>query len=131
MFNTIILALDGSERSGGAVRAVRQVAGPSSHIIAIHLKTHATELEHEILISRQLDDLQSAGLAVEFEPGTTVTGDEANVIARAARRHEADVIVAASQGYAPLRGVLVGSVTQRLLHLATCPVLVVPPARDA
>jgi nucleotide-binding universal stress UspA family protein len=130
MFETIILALDGSHRSDVAVDAVTDLAGPGSHVVAVHVKTHATEHDQDALITEQLERLRAAGMQVELERGTTVMGDEANVIARAGRRHDASVIVAATRGHTPLSGLLVGSVTQRLLHLADCPVLVIPPADE-
>ena len=48
------------------------------------------------------------------------------LIADAAKENEADVIVVGSRGYGRIAGVLLGSVTQRLLHVAPCPVLAVP-----
>ena len=39
----------------------------------------------------------------------------------------ADVIVAGTRGLGTPVGLLVGSVTHRLLHIAHCPVLAVPP----
>jgi len=35
--------------------------------------------------------------------------------------------VTGTRGHTALAGVIVGSVAQRLLHVAPCPVLVVPP----
>ena len=50
------------------------------------------------------------------------------MIADAAREVDADVIVVGTRGHAPIAGLLLGSVTQRLLHIAPCPVLSVPDA---
>jgi nucleotide-binding universal stress UspA family protein len=131
MFDTIILALDGSARSQSAVDAVLELAPGRGNVIAVHVKTHATETAQEHLIQAQVERLRAAGIDVELEWGSTVVGDEANVIARVARRHEGDLIVATTRGHSPLSGLLVGSVTQRLLHVAQCPVLVIPPAEVA
>jgi nucleotide-binding universal stress UspA family protein len=52
----------------------------------------------------------------------------AHVIAGVAGDAKADVIVSGTRGHTAIAGLLLGSVTQRLLHLAHCPVLVIPPA---
>jgi nucleotide-binding universal stress UspA family protein len=58
-------------------------------------------------------------------------GEAAHVVAEAAREEGADVIVVGTRGRGPLAGLLLGSVTQRLLHLAPCPVLAVPTRHTA
>jgi nucleotide-binding universal stress UspA family protein len=50
----------------------------------------------------------------------------AQMIADAARDFRADVIVVGTRGHTAIGGLLLGSVTQRLLHIATCPVLAIP-----
>ena len=52
-------------------------------------------------------------------------GDVVDVLATLDRR-DADLLVCGSRGYGPLRRVLLGGVSSRLLRRAACPLLVVP-----
>lgn len=54
----------------------------------------------------------------------------AHMIVDVAREVDADLIVVGTRGHTPIVELLLGSVTQRLLHIATCPVLTVPNARQ-
>jgi nucleotide-binding universal stress UspA family protein len=131
MFKKIVIALDGSRRCDAAVDAVIAQAGPGCRVVAVHVRTHAAEPHLADVVREQTERIRAAGLPVEVAGSTTVMGDEANVIARVARRNQADVIVTATRGHAPLAGLLEGSVSQRLLHLADCPVLVIPHMDEA
>ena len=51
------------------------------------------------------------------------------MLADHARAGDADVIVVGTRGRTTLAGLLLGSVTQRLMHVSPCPVLAVPSAR--
>jgi nucleotide-binding universal stress UspA family protein len=53
-------------------------------------------------------------------------GDPAVELAEASRG--LDLLVCGSHGRGPLRAVLLGSVTERLLRIAGCPVVIVPRA---
>lgn len=55
-------------------------------------------------------------------------GQIAARIADVARRNDVDLIVIGTRGHSALVGAILGSVTQALLHSASCPVLAVPPA---
>ena len=54
------------------------------------------------------------------------SGHAARTIAEIAEEVEADLIVVGTHGYGRVAGLLLGSVTQGLLHAGVCPVLAVP-----
>lgn len=138
MFKTIVLAVDGSESSDRALTYAGDLAKQSGgRVVAVHIKeliagrfagpVHVDEDEIQTKIRRQVKDLSDAGVNIAVEMHSTMTGGPAPVIAEAAARENADVIVTGTRGHTALAGVIVGSVAQRLLHVAPCPVLVVPP----
>ena len=53
-------------------------------------------------------------------------GGPAHAIEEIADRADADLIVVGTRGHSSVAGLLLGSVTHRLLHIAHRPVLVVP-----
>ena len=57
---------------------------------------------------------------------TAVVGVASREIVRYAEEKRIDLIVIASHGYGPVRQLLLGSTAERVLHHASCPVLVVP-----
>ena len=81
-------------------------------------------------IERQVSELAGDGITATLETTRARIGGAAHAIARAARALESDAIVVGTRGHTPIAGLLVGSVTQRLLHISPCPVIAVP-TRDA
>jgi len=53
-------------------------------------------------------------------------GDPAETIIEAARHHQSDAVVVGRRGRGRLTGLLLGSVSQKLVTLAPCTVIVVP-----
>jgi nucleotide-binding universal stress UspA family protein len=139
MFQTIIWASDGSEHADRALEYARGLAeGSSARLIAVHVKeiiggraggypVDVDEEEVEERIQRQVKDLKDAGLDASYEQHGTTAGGAAHAIADAAKEDGADLIVVGTRGQGPVSGLLLGSVTHRLLHVAPCPVLAVPP----
>jgi nucleotide-binding universal stress UspA family protein len=67
-----------------------------------------------------------AGLGGRVEAtGELLEGDVVDALATLDRR-DADLLVCGSRGYGPIRRVLLGGVSSRLLRRAACPLLVVP-----
>jgi nucleotide-binding universal stress UspA family protein len=137
-FETIVWATDGSEPANAALPYARSLVAPGGRIVAVHCRelfewgraagrpVPADEDDVEATILEQLAGLRSAGENIELEIVAGAAGRAAQVVADAARDLGADLVVVGTRGHSPIAGVLVGSVTQRLLHLAPCPVLAVP-----
>lgn len=62
---------------------------------------------------------------------TIVVGRPDDAIVAQAGTHSVDLIVMATHGYAGMKHLLLGSVTERVLRRASCPVLTVPPHPEA
>lgn len=143
MFNKVMWATDGSEAADQAMPLARTLAAEGAgELLMLHcneltmpgkgggrLPRFANEDELKAKIERQAGELSGNGVRVTVQLGTTPVGGAAHVIADAARDQQADVIVVGTRGHTPLGGLLLGSVTQRLLHIAPCPVLAVPNGR--
>jgi nucleotide-binding universal stress UspA family protein len=138
MFTNIVWATDGSEAADRALDTAKELAlAGDGSLIVLHCKelfvgraggypVYADENELQEKIRKQADELRDAGLVVGLRMETATAHSPAHAIAEAARELNADVIVVGTRGHTPLAGLLLGSVTQRLLHIATCPVLAVP-----
>ena len=138
MFKTIVLALDGSEESQQAVPLAAELARQDgARIVIAHVEQDvvgkgggpivATEDEIQAEIRKQAEKLSSDGIETSVEMRNVMLGGPAHAIAEIADGANADLIVVGTRGHSAVAGLFLGSVTQRLLHIARCPVLVAPP----
>ena len=130
---TIIWATDGSSGAADALPAARRLAELSgARIVAVHCDQNFNALEHDVLalIESQVEALREEGIEAELVLRSSHQ-DSADTIAAVAREMHADVIVCGSRGRSPAASALLGSFTQRLLHVSPCPVVSVPPTAVA
>jgi len=142
MFKNIIWATDGSESADRALELAKSLATQDgASLLVVHSIEHLTgpgargaftedadEPERQERIAQQVKELGEQGMNVQLKVVHGGTGGAAHPIADIAKEEGADLIVMGSRGRTALSGLLLGSVTQRLLHLTPCPVLVVPAA---
>ena len=139
MSKTVVLGLDGSQDSTRAIPYAVEQAGSDGKIVVIHVRELligraggmplvANEDEIEAAVRRQVEEMNTGAVTAELQVISAVAGGPAHVIADAAVKEHADVIVVGTRGHRQIASMFIGGVTHRLLHLATCPVLAVPPA---
>jgi nucleotide-binding universal stress UspA family protein len=142
MFKSIVWANDGSEAAQRALPLVKEMAGPDGATITIVHVVERVEGSGGVGPTRRVDEpqlqaelerlageLERDGFNVSLYIDADVGARPANEIIRKAREVSADLIVVGSHGHTIIGGLLLGSVAYRLLHVAPCPVLVVPPER--
>ena len=142
MFKSIVWANDGSEAAQRALPLVKEMARPGGATITIVHVVERVEGSGGVGPTRRVDEPQLQAelerLASELEQdgfdaslyiNADVGARPANEIIKQAREVGADLIVVGSHGHTIIGGLLLGSVAYRLLHVAPCPVLVVPPER--
>lgn len=138
----ILLPVDGSEC---ALRAVDQLIGhgdwfrdlPEIHLLHVHapipigrVQAHVgAETLHAYYLEESQQQLAAAqerlDAAGRFHTTHIHVGLPAEVIAKVAGDLGCDLIVMGSHGRSAMAGLLLGSVATRVLHLVSCPVLLV------
>jgi nucleotide-binding universal stress UspA family protein len=139
MFKSIVWSTDGSEYAEQAFPLVVQLAKESgaevtiAHVVerlegagAVGPPRRVDEAEIQAELKRRVEELSSEGIRASLEIRGDVGARPAHEVADIARQKNADLIVVGTRGLSVIAGLLLGSETQRLLHLAPCPVLAVP-----
>jgi nucleotide-binding universal stress UspA family protein len=133
-FLRIVAAYDGTPESKAALKRAEALAAQTDATLEI-LTVLAPPVvmpgmvgyvpvdppEPDKILTEAIHSVDS-GLAVS---GRRLDGPPARTLAGACE-DGADLLVAGSRGYGPVARVLLGSVSTQLVHLAPCPVLVVP-----
>jgi len=140
MFNIIVVAMDGSEYAGRALTTACDLA--QKYSAALHI-VHINDM-HELLLSVggssaliKPDDYEKPGQKILEDAkqkaesnGCKVQthqldGNFGQAVVEKADELSADLIVVGSKGHSDLAGMLLGSVSHKITHLAKCPCLIV------
>ncbi|MDQ2943858.1 MAG: universal stress protein [Candidatus Dormibacteraeota bacterium] len=132
----VLLAVAGADDIGPAANAAIAAASAANSLVLV---VHAAELlvgeqglvysdpEHEVeaTIARAIKLIEDAGISARGV--VTQPGPVADVIARVADTWDVDLIVAGSSRLGDLASMLLGSVSQELLHASMRPALIAEP----
>jgi nucleotide-binding universal stress UspA family protein len=146
MSKTIVLAVDTTSHTVAAADLARDLAaGTGDRVVVLHVHEFAIgrfgriqvdcgEGEGEKVVTQIVGRLTDAGIAAEGDIRKTQVGQIARAIFAAADELDARMIVVGSASTHDVPRIPFGSVSLRLLHLSTRPVLLVPrapePARE-
>lgn len=122
---TILLAADGSRYSDVAAVAATQIAKHlNAPIKVVSVVEHAErqQVEGEGIIERICSLVAKEGVVVS---GQIAVGKPAEAIVETAKAQQADLIIVGTHGRTGLEKILMGSVSDRVIGLAECAVLVV------
>jgi nucleotide-binding universal stress UspA family protein len=138
MFSTILLATDGSAHAQKALTITRDIArryGARVVVLTAYdplprdLGTPYVEelmarrlAAGETLVEEAVRVLEADGISCET---TVLEGPAAEAILDAARIRGCDLIVMGSRGRGPITAALLGSVSQKVVQQAPCPILIV------
>ena len=139
MFDTVVWASDGSQNADRALEVAKMLAQDrGASLVVVHIAQHyATKTGLAIYpdeesvktkLEKTVGDLAKEGFEAKLKVVDHVGPQPAHDIVDVAREVGADLIVMGTRGHGAVTELLLGSTVQRLLHIAPCPVLVVPPA---
>jgi nucleotide-binding universal stress UspA family protein len=137
MYERVLAAVDHSEISERVIAAARDLALLSQgEVWVLHLREREviarmgtvpaeSEDEAEAAVKAAAASLTQAGVTAHPVIRDTLFGHAAREIIEDAQSHDAGVIVMGSRGRGDLAGLVLGSTTHKVIHLADRPVLVV------
>ncbi|HVU79118.1 MAG TPA: universal stress protein [Gaiellaceae bacterium] len=137
MYRTIMWATDGSAGAAAALPEALRLLEPDGRLIAFHARQlfisgHASGLPvypdepmRIACIEQQVEDLRGQGVDAELLVESTLHSP-VSAIAEAAEEAEVDAIVCSSRMHHALLRLLEASVSSRLIHEVSVPVIVVP-----
>lgn len=122
----IVLATDGSVHSAAAAETALAVASQCQvpvTVVSATTRSHSAErkAEAQVAVDKVTAALKAAGVACE---GVVAEGRPDEVVLDTAAGSKADLIVVGSHGRTGLSRLILGSISERIMGQAQCPVLV-------
>jgi nucleotide-binding universal stress UspA family protein len=135
MFKHILVAVDGSTYSQQALPTAIEVARKfSSDVLVLHVSEHdrgravvysiESPAEATRLVGNAVRLIRDAGITANGHVSDVAAGHVAKAIVETAAANNIDLIVMGSRGLSDLQGLLLGSVTHRVVQTADIPILV-------
>jgi nucleotide-binding universal stress UspA family protein len=135
MFKHVLVALDGSEYSQAALPTAIEVTRKfGADLFVLHVAEHdsgravvyseETPAEATQLVGGAVKVARDSGVAAKGELRDVGAGHVARAIVEAAQANDIDLIVMGSRGLSDIQGLLLGSVTHKVMQLAHVSVLV-------
>jgi nucleotide-binding universal stress UspA family protein len=145
MFQTILTAVDFSEMSGAVLHYAAGLAAmsPGARLLvanvvpdplhepwmveAVGMDFAQLQKDWTAEAYGRLEQLtKNEGLSLDSFETTVVVGKPAHALVELASERAVDAIVIGTHGYGPVKHMLLGSVAERVLRRAPCPVITVP-----
>jgi nucleotide-binding universal stress UspA family protein len=136
VFERILVAVDGSPESGKTIGiAVDLAQRYGSAVTVLHVREHeryegddvdlGPPIPAEQLVREVAERFREAGVEVRGEVRRVGYGHTPQQIVDVAKESGAELIVLGSRGMTELKSLLLGGVANKVVHHATCPVLLV------
>ncbi len=139
--NTVIVPWDFSEMSLSALEAAIELVDSIDKIEVIHVTPYPAVSEYGVIWGTSTEKDIQENLTRRFRDEvsklecpelkfTAAFGDPGSQISEIAKKRKAGLIVISSHGHTGFSRLLLGSVTERVVRLAHCPVLVLRSDED-
>jgi len=135
MFKHVLVAIDGSAYSQAALPTAIEVAKKfGADLFVVHVTEHdrgratvysiESPAEATKLVVDAVKTARESGITAKSEVFDVAAGHVAKAIIETGGANEVDLIVMGSRGLSDVQGLLLGSVTHKVIQLAQVPVLV-------
>jgi nucleotide-binding universal stress UspA family protein len=137
MFESILVAVDGSRQGGKTVPvAIEMATRFGSRVTVVHVREHARYEGDDVdlgpaggtgeeLIAEVVTNFQGAGIETRGELRRVRPGDTHEQIVKVAGETKADLIVMGTRGMSEWKSLVLGGVANKVVAQASCPVLLV------